>query len=214
MEFQLLRLALQNELTPNQAKVTVKQIARMTRPEPTVPAWYLAYSRAKASPPMPDRQRKTNPVTSSHNIPSIRPNDLAVTFRPLPMAVAQRLFPTCRPATLATIPSFRRVETLITRVILTVCGGTITHQGVLSRKPCDRRQHPMDVDVCYDSGVVAAKRGICGSGTQKADERAGRGYQRVIGGLGPDCRGRVPHQRRRLRYLPRARGNDRLQQAR
>src|SRR5580700_4138904 len=57
----------QNELTPNQAKVTVKQIATTTRPNPARPASYFAYSLAAANPPLAAITRKTNPVTSSHN---------------------------------------------------------------------------------------------------------------------------------------------------
>jgi hypothetical protein len=58
---------LQNEVTPNQAKVTVKQIAITTRPDPTRPAWYFAYSCANATPPRPAIARKTNPVISSQS---------------------------------------------------------------------------------------------------------------------------------------------------
>src|SRR5581483_498811 len=106
--------ALQKELTPNQANVTVKQSAKITRPEPTLPAWYFEYSLARAKPPIPDTHRKTNAVTSSHKLPSTRPKDAAVTRRPCANAPTRRPLPTCRPATLAMIPSFRRVETLTT----------------------------------------------------------------------------------------------------
>ncbi len=60
-------LTLQNELTPNHANVTVKQIATTTRPTPARPAWYFAYSCAEAIPPLPAINKKTSPVTSSHN---------------------------------------------------------------------------------------------------------------------------------------------------
>lgn len=58
---------LQNELTPNHANVTVKQIAITTRPTPIRPASYFAYSFAAANPPLAAITRKINPVTSSHN---------------------------------------------------------------------------------------------------------------------------------------------------
>ena len=60
-------LTLQNELTPNHANVTVKQTATTTRPTPTRPASYFAYSFAVANPPLAAITRKISPVTSSHN---------------------------------------------------------------------------------------------------------------------------------------------------
>ncbi len=60
-------LTLQNELTPNHANVTVKQTAATTRPIPTRPASYFAYSFAAANPPLAAITRKISPVTSSHS---------------------------------------------------------------------------------------------------------------------------------------------------
>jgi hypothetical protein len=123
---QLFRRARQKELTPNQPNVRVKQTARITRPEPVLPASNFAYSRAKAKPPIPAKLRNTKPVTSSHRIPSTRAKEAAVTRNPRKPAAIQRLWPACcaakRPAIRAAMPIFRTVETLITRCILTVSG--------------------------------------------------------------------------------------------
>ena len=66
-EFLLFFLTLQNELTPNQANVKVKQVATTTRPNPVFPASYFENSCARAIPPLAAITRKTRPVTSSHN---------------------------------------------------------------------------------------------------------------------------------------------------
>jgi len=120
---------LQNDVTPNQAKVTVKQIAITTRPDPTRPAWYLAYSCPSATPPRPAIARKTNPVTSSQSWCRTRPKDRAVLRTAAVIARIVRLRSACcpakRPATRATIPSFRSAETLLTASILTVSGATM-----------------------------------------------------------------------------------------
>lgn len=123
---QLFRRARQKEVTPNQAKVRVKQTAKIIRPGPVLPASNLAYSRVKAKAPIPARLKKTKPVTSSHKIPRTRPKEAVVTRRPRQTAAIQRFWPACRtarrPATRAAIPIFRAVETLITRSIVTVSG--------------------------------------------------------------------------------------------
>jgi len=120
---------LQNEVTPNHANVTVKQIAITTRPDPTRPAWYFAYSCANATPPRPAIARKTNPVTSSQSRCRTRPNDRAVVRTAAVIARIVRLRSACcpakRPATRATIPSFRAAETLLTASILSVSGATM-----------------------------------------------------------------------------------------
>ncbi len=127
---------LQNEVTPNQANVTVKQIAITTRADPTRPAWYFAYSCASATPPRAAIARKTNPVTSSQSRCRTRPNDRAVVRTAAVIARIARLRSACwaakRPATRATIPSFRAAETLLTASILTVSGATMA-QPVAAR---------------------------------------------------------------------------------
>ncbi len=60
-------LTLQNELTPNQANVTVKQIATTTPRNPARPAAYFAYSRADSIPPIAAIPRKTTPITSNQS---------------------------------------------------------------------------------------------------------------------------------------------------
>lgn len=107
------RRARQNELTPNQPKVRVKQIAITSLPAPAFPASYLAYSRTKAKPPITLKLRKTNPVTSSQRIPKTRKNEAAVTFTPRQIAPNVRFCPACLAATRATIPSLRAVDTFI-----------------------------------------------------------------------------------------------------
>ena len=125
-------LTFQNELMPNQANVTVKQIATATRPKPTRPAWYFVYSCARAIPPLAAITRKTRPVTSSHNWCATRPKARALVAAAFPAARRVRLRPACCLATRATTPNFRAAETLLTPSILTACGATMA-------ETCDQR---------------------------------------------------------------------------
>ena len=114
----------QNELTPNQMNESVKQIARISRPWPvTVPACNLAYSRRPAITPKPAIARNVKPVTSSQSWCSTSTNDFTVAMTALKRAAPVRLRLTCWPRTLATVPSLRAVETVLTRSILTVFAG-------------------------------------------------------------------------------------------
>ena len=65
-------------------------------------------------PPKAAIARNTVPVISSHNWCAARPKDRAVVRTPLITALKVRLRPACCPATRATTPSFRKVETLFT----------------------------------------------------------------------------------------------------
>src|SRR2546423_15354609 len=59
----------QNELTPNQPNVTVKQTAMATLPDVVFPCVKRTYSRTSAMPPITAKHRKTKPVTSSQSCP-------------------------------------------------------------------------------------------------------------------------------------------------
>jgi len=89
-------------------------------------------------------RRKKNPITSSHNWCNARPNDRAVVRTPFMTALRVRLRPACRPATCATTPNFRKVETLLTASILTASGATMTQRsGAATGEPFRLRRHPI-----------------------------------------------------------------------
>lgn len=106
--------ARQNEVKPNQANKSVKQIATAMRLAAACPARYSPYSRISAIPPNTAMKRKTVPVTSSHSWCAARPN-VRPAVRTAPQAArSMRLRPACSPATRAATPNFRTAETLLT----------------------------------------------------------------------------------------------------
>jgi hypothetical protein len=112
--FLAFRRTRQNELTPNQANMVVKQIASTTRLKPALPALYFAYSRTEANAPLAAISRKTQPIASSQRSCSALPEARAVVETALPTARRTRLLPACLAATFATTPIFCAVETLLT----------------------------------------------------------------------------------------------------
>lgn len=117
---------LQNEVTPNQAKVTAKATVAVNRPRPPCPAWYLLYSLMLALVRLRAMTRNSTPTISNHNWCSTLPNERAVD-RAAPMnALKVRLRPACCPATRATTPTLRHVDTLLTTSILTASRATMT----------------------------------------------------------------------------------------
>src|SRR5579859_330408 len=89
-----LRLTLQNELRPNQAKEAVKHMASTNRPGPAAwLAWYLPYSRMPAMAPIPAIARKMKPVTSSQSWCRTWPKELAVARIAFSNALPVRLRP-------------------------------------------------------------------------------------------------------------------------
>jgi hypothetical protein len=146
-------LTLQNELTPNHANVTVKQIATATRPKPLPVEWNFAYSCARKIPPLAAITRKTRPVTSSHNWCSTRPKARAAVEAACRAARTIRLRWACCDATRATTPNFRAVETLFTASILTAFSATITPSWVRDGKLYRGLKH------LSASGLFVAKAG-------------------------------------------------------
>ncbi len=132
--------AFQNELSPNQANVTVQQIAIAKRLLPEPPAWYFSYSLNVALAKPRAKMRKISPVTSSHSWCAARPRDRPVVRTPLITALKVRLRPACSPATRATTPNLRNVETLLTASILTAFGATMAQRRETS-EPFPRRWH-------------------------------------------------------------------------
>jgi hypothetical protein len=116
----------QNELSPNQAKMTAQPRAMPRRPNPTCPAWYFPYSLKLAPAKLTAMSRKMTPVTSSQSWCRTRPKERAVVRAAPKRAETVRLRPACWPAMRAATPNFRKVETLLTASILTGGGDTMT----------------------------------------------------------------------------------------
>jgi hypothetical protein len=146
---------LQNELTPNHAKASVKPTAIRTRPAVARPASYFSYSRASAKAPNTAMDRNTAPVTSSHNTCATCPNDRAVARAPCRTAFQTRPRAACSvnscPATRVAAPNFRAAEMWFTASILTASGATMAQ---LSRggEPFPRPEHPKSVAVARPGG--------------------------------------------------------------
>lgn len=105
---------LQNELSPNQANASVKQLAIASRPGEVREVEYFMYSRTRAVPPKIAIVKNSVPVTSSQSWCAARVNERSVVFTPLITAFTVRLRPARSPATRATTPNFRKAETLLT----------------------------------------------------------------------------------------------------
>jgi hypothetical protein len=118
--------ARRKELTPNQAKATVKQAEIARRLEVVSSARYLAYSRTSVVAPKRAIARNKVPVTSNQSWCAAWPKERRVAFVPLQMAFNVRFRPACRLATRAATPSFCRFETLVTASILSASGATVT----------------------------------------------------------------------------------------
>lgn len=101
----------QNEVIPNQANVTVKHEARISRPGPDLsPAWYFTYSLNPAVPNTAARTRKKNPVTSSQSWCRTRAKDPTAACTPVKTAAPIRVAPARRAATFAAMPIFLILE--------------------------------------------------------------------------------------------------------
>ena len=120
---------LQNEVTPNHAKVIAKAAVAANRPKPACPAWYLLYSFTLALVMLSANTRKRTPTISSQSWCSTLPKERAVARVARAKALNVRLRPACWPATLATIPSLRHVDTLLTTSILAGRRDTMTPSG-------------------------------------------------------------------------------------
>lgn len=157
--------ARQNEVNPNQANTSVKQIAAATRFATACPARYFEYSRTSAAPPNSAMERKTVPVTSSHSWCAARPKERPAVRTAPQAARTVRLRPTWLPATRAATPNFRKEETLLTALDFNSLRryNDATSGPRRSSEPLQRLGH---LRFC---GVVSA-RGASGSATQTTHE--------------------------------------------
>ena len=141
---------LQNELSPNQAKVAANKIATPNRPGPTSLARYFAYSLTAPLAKVIAMTRKITPITSNHNWCKTFTNDRVVPRTAPHAALTMRLRPACRPATWATTPNFRAVETFATLSILAACGATMSQRH--GRELFCRGSHLIGCSWCSSRG--------------------------------------------------------------
>jgi hypothetical protein len=150
----------QKELAPNQPNKSAKAAARSRRPA----ALCRVHSRQKARAPTAANAKKTNPVTSSHNWPRARLQRDAV-MRPACMTAPNvRVFRTWRPATRAAMPNFRPVERGDIVIDFTKLPGyNNAARVVFPDEPAAAWLHLI-------SSKAREPGGVCGPGTQAADE--------------------------------------------